>query len=427
MMDDLWIVLPHLGAGGAQKVALLAASHFASLGHSVRVLTLHPGHPVQHRLPLGVIHEELCRAEDLLHPWLRDSWNRSFVSRCRRFVLTQCFLFPRRIAGLLIKGLAPWLLKTLSSETNNALGRFFIFLARLVGGKRYRYLRKKITAGRPRRVLSLLTRTNILCCLAAWDQPLQLVVSERNDPSLQHLDRVWSLMRLYCYTRADVVTANTEGVLSALKVMGEWKRLALLPNPLPPAVKLGNSIGVEKRQRQILSVARLVPQKGLDILIAAFATIPVSLRTGWTLSLVGEGPERFRLEEKVESLGISSFVCSEGFSAQPLEFMARAAIFALPSRFEGMPNALLEAMAMGLPVIVSDASPGPLEMVADGVNGLVVPTENIAAMAEALKMLMRNPELRNELGDEARRKLRELQWDVLEPLWRSVLDLPAKL
>ena len=103
--------------------------------------------------------------------------------------------------------------------------------------------------------------------------------------------------------------------------------------------------------------------------------------------------------------------------------MQSAAIFALPSRFEGMPNALLEAMASGLPAVVTDASPGPLEMVVDGRNGLVVPTEDPVAFAAALKTLMVAPEQRLQLGEAAQQTLRSMEWPVVEPLWRSVLAI----
>ena len=106
-----------------------------------------------------------------------------------------------------------------------------------------------------------------------------------------------------------------------------------------------------------------------------------------------------------------------------MQYMQSAAVFALPSRFEGMPNALLEAMASGLPAVVTDASPGPLEMVSDGRNGLVVPTEDPVAFAAALHTLMATPERRLQLGEAARQTLRSMEWPVVEPLWRSVLGI----
>ena len=280
-----------------------------------------------------------------------------------------------------------------------------------VGGLRYDRLRQLMQKERPRRVLALLTKTNILCSAAVWDLPVHLVVSERNDPRRQQLDHLWDHLRRVFYRRADVVTANTEGVLEALQDMGPWKRLDLLPNPLPGGLSLQDSPpSPVHRQQEVLAVARLVPQKGLDVLIRAFASLPPSVREGWRVTLVGDGPERQALEALASDAGLRKSIRFEGFRSDPLVFMRRASIFALPSRFEGMPNALLEAMAAGLPSVVSDASPGPLEMVTDGRQGLVVPCDDVSAFATALQQLMRDGDLRDRYGDAARAKLRSLDW-----------------
>ena len=139
---------------------------------------------------------------------------------------------------------------------------------------------------------------------------------------------------------------------------------------------------------------------------------------------MGDGPERTALENQALSLGISEVVSFAGFRTDPLTFMQQAAIFALPSRFEGMPNALLEAMAAGLPSVVSDASPGPLEMVTHGEHGFVVPRDDWRAFSKALEQLMLDLPLRERQGAASKEKLCSLDWSVVEPLWRSVLALP---
>ena len=429
-MDDLWVVLPHLGAGGAQKVGLLAAEHFAEQGMKVRVLSLRPEHPVKHRLPANVrmldidLHPD---AEDV-HPWLRDVWDRSLLARGRRFSIAQLIKLRRfairLITPLLLRALQmglPWFDRRLEPGRDGLVNRLLELCIRSAGGLRYVRLKQLLAEQRPRRVLALLSKTNILCCAAAWDLPVHLVVSERNDPRLQTMDHLWRWLRMVYYRRADVVTANPEGVLDALQDMGAWRRLELLPNPLPNAVRTDQPPSTADRRHQILAVARLVPQKGLDVLLRAFASLPRSVRDGWTVVLVGDGPERQRLRTLGETLSIAEAVAFEGFQSNPLSYMHSAAIFALPSRFEGMPNALLEAMASGLPAIVTDASPGPLEMVTDGRNGLVVPTEDPVAFAAALQTLMLTEEQRTQLGEAARQTLRSMEWPVVEPLWRSVL------
>ena len=147
------------------------------------------------------------------------------------------------------------------------------------------------------------------------------MVSERNDPRLQTMERLWRWLRRVYYRRADVVTANTEGVLEALQEMGTWRRLELLPNPLPALVSTDRSPSSTDRRQEILSVARLVPQKGLDLLLRAFASLPESVRFGWTLVLVGDGPEREQLQSLGESLSIADAVRFEGFQSNPMQYM----------------------------------------------------------------------------------------------------------
>ena len=418
-MDDLWVVLPHIGAGGAQKVGLLAAEHFAVQGFKVRVLSLRHGHPIKHAIPDGV---ELLD----LGPDVEGGGNRSLIARLRRFTNAQLIKLCRllTLAGLQLTW--RWCEHKVQPDADAWVTRLLAWCMEGLGGLRYRRLRALLQQQRPKRVLALLTKTNILCSAAVWDLPIHLVVSERNDPRLQSIDRLWSRLRCVYYRRADVVTANTEGVLEALQAMGPWQRLALLPNPLPTALTLQDSHEPPvDREAEVLAVARLVPQKGLDVLIRAFASLPESVRDGWSLTLVGDGPELATLQALASDAGLRDLVHFEGFRSDPLVFMRRASIFALPSRFEGMPNALLEAMAAGLPSVVTDASPGPLEMVCNGHQGLVVPTDDVSAFAAALQKLMLDGDLRNRCGVAARTTLRALDWDVVESHWRSVLALPA--
>jgi glycosyltransferase involved in cell wall biosynthesis len=420
-MDDLWVILPHLGAGGAQKVGLLAAEHFVSQGFRVRVLSLRHSHPIKQQIPSGV---EVFDLEPDIHPWFRDVSNRSLKARSRRFVLAQVLKLLRILFLLAIAASWPLIERQMHPDSDNWASQLLRLGMPWLAGYRSKRLRQEIVEKRPKRVLSLLTKTNILCCAAVWDQPVHLVVSERNDPGRQTLERLWSRFRKVYYRRADVVTANTKGVIEALRSMGDWQRLELLPNPLPASLSRDSDGPTPERTLQILAVARLVPQKGLDVLLQAFAALPLHCRNGWSITLVGDGPERTALENQALSLGISEVVSFAGFRTDPLTFMQQAAIFALPSRFEGMPNALLEAMAAGLPSVVSDASPGPLEMVTDGEHGFVVPRDDWRAFSKALEQLMLDLPLRERQGAASKEKLCSLDWSVVEPLWRSVLALP---
>ena len=408
--DDLWLVLPHLGAGGAQKVALIAARHFAAQGLKVKLVTLIAGHPVAHALPDGIPLLELGAPT-----------HRSWWARGGRFTLAQVDKLIRWLFQLQLRWLAGWFQARIRPGGRGFAMQLFDVGTEATAGLRLRQLRRQFRRQRPHRVLALLTRTNITCCCAAWDLPIHLVVSERNDPSRQLLPEVWQRLRPLAYRRADVVTANTAGVLEALEPMGSWDRLALLPNPLPGASALGAD-GAGRTAIGFINVARLVPQKGLDVLIAALPRLS-GAAAAWPVTLVGDGPERETLQRKARDLGVSDRLRCLGFRSDPERFLAEAAVFVLPSRFEGMPNALLEAMAAGLAVIVTDASPGPLEVVEPGVSGLVVPSDDPVALAAAMEALASDPERCRRMGAAAKARIASLDWPQLEPLWRSILSL----
>ncbi len=407
-MDDLWIVLPHLGPGGAQKVALLAADHFAAQGLRLRLVTFLPGHSIAHCLPDGLDHCDFGPAVDAA--WRRNRWNR--------------FLTAHRIAAKLVLLLAwPWLSRATPGRNTLASG-LFCWCVRGVGGPQAMLLKDLFSQRQPQRVLTFLSRTNMLVCQALWDRPIHLVISERNDVSRQSLPFPWQRLREVLYSRADVVTANTEGVRKSLELLPKLQRLELLPNPLPGQVDSPDVFdqGNLLRPEAFVTVARLVPQKGIDVLISA-----ISLITGtaaeWPVILVGDGPERQALEKQAAAEGVAQRVYFKGFCRDPETYLAAASVFVLPSRFEGMPNALLEAMAAGLSVIVTDASPGPLEVVEDRRCGIVVPSEDPHALAEAMSELVEDGDLRNRLGIAARERLADLDWAQVEPQWRSVLAL----
>jgi len=166
-------------------------------------------------------------------------------------------------------------------------------------------------------------------------------------------------------------------------------------------------------------VARLVEQKGVDILIDAFARVADRL-PDWRLDLVGDGPLRERLEAQARRAGIAERVSFHGHQADPFPFLYAASVFVLPSRFEGMPNAMLEAMGVGLAIIVSDASPGPLELIRHGETGLVFPTGDAGALADAILRLCGDSALRERFAAAAEARAADValprvarDWEVL--------------
>ena len=150
------------------------------------------------------------------------------------------------------------------------------------------------------------------------------------------------------------------------------------------------------------SVGRLDEQKAYDVLVRALPELP-----DVTAVIVGEGSERDRLAELAHGLGVSERLVLTGWSAEARRHLTTFDVFVLPSRFEGLPLVLIEAMLAGLPVVATDVG-GVAEVVVDGTTGILVEPEDPAGLARAVETLVQDAELRRTMGDRGRRRAREL-------------------
>lgn len=354
------LVIAHLGPGGAQRVVANAANAFVERGLAVDVVTLFDDH------------------EDAFE------------------------LDPRvgRHARRLVKsGLG-------------AIGSFWHT------GSNFFWIRNTIRRIAPDAVLSFMTQTNILTVLATRGLRTRVVISERNDPTRQrHRARV-ELVRRWVYQWADLVTANSHGTMVPLESFVPRAKLAFLPNPISVAPTTATT---SSSSPTFITVTRLVEQKGVDVLLRASAKALAAL-PAWRLAIVGDGPLRADLQDLARQLKIADKIVWHGHVADPIRLLGSARFFVLTSRFEGSPNALLEAMACGLPAIVSDASPGPLEAIGKEEAGLVVPVGDVDATAAAIEKLAGDEPLRARLGRTARDRISGHLVDRAIPVWLRLLN-----
>lgn len=177
----------------------------------------------------------------------------------------------------------------------------------------------------------------------------------------------------------------------------------------------------------LLFVGRLVSQKGLDVLFKALTTMKG--HTDWNLTIAGEGPLKNELAQATHKLGIANRVTFRGWLERdhlPAVY-EEADIFVLPSRDEGMPNAMLEAMAAGLPVIGSRVA-GLNEVVIDGETGFLVPPEDADALAHALRVAIEDRDQTFQLGQAARARVVErFSWDHAADSYMSLLCEAANI
>ena len=241
-----------------------------------------------------------------------------------------------------------------------------------------RYLKKN----RPDRVVSFVGRINALVLTAAMGLKLPVVVSERNDP--KH-DNRGSAMLWYCnkiYRLAKTIVFQNQYEKSCFdKALGN--KSCVIPNPV------GVSATCEGNDRNIVVTAgRLMKQKNQAMLVRAMAQVH-QLRPQVKCRIYGEGDLRESLQAQIQDLGLQDVVTLEGNVKDIHERMAQCGIFVLTSNYEGLSNALIEAMMVGLPCVTTDY-PGARELIADRENGLVVPVDDDTALAKAILKLLDN-------------------------------------
>ncbi len=259
-----------------------------------------------------------------------------------------------------------------------------------------RYLRRE----RPQALLAALDYINVIA-LAARRLSLtgtRVVACEHNTLSVQsrnssqRRERLLPALVRHTYPWADVIVAVSDGVADDLASTAALarERVTVINNPVivpgmiemarqpcgHPWLRPGHAVPVA------LAVGRLTPQKGFDILIRAFAG--VRRRRGARLLILGEGPERARLEALVAELGLTRDVQLAGWVDNVYAYLARADAFVLSSRWEGLPTVLIEALFCAVPVVATDCPSGSREILDGGRFGRLVPVEDVATLAAAL-------------------------------------------
>lgn len=205
------------------------------------------------------------------------------------------------------------------------------------------------------------------------------------------------------WNHAEAVVANSEGLKEIANEFSPGMEIDVIPNGVDlDDFQPGDNYDDPPH---LLFAGRVVYQKGLDILIEALSNL---MDKNWTLSIVGDGPQVATLNEMIRSHGINDRVHFLGWKGQKElhKIFQQANIFVFPSRHEGMPNAVLEAMASGLPVIASRIA-GNEELVVHGDTGYLFPLEDRGVFAAYLRMLVDDVSLRSKMGVAARRRAEE--------------------
>jgi glycosyltransferase involved in cell wall biosynthesis len=305
-----------------------------------------------------------------------------------------------------------------------------VYLADLVSSRaqtmvnqfiRLHTLRQFIAREHPDVIVSLLSNVNVAAVVASAGLGIPVIVCERTDPFVMPTPR---LLRFACrltYPLAAALMVQTQAVSTKYTSLG-WalRRVRVIPNPVPVQTLDIQHYARGGEMKRLLAVGRLDEEKQFGMLIKVFASL-ARHHTHWSLRIVGEGPLRATLQQQIVELGLEWCVELPGRTATIGEVLAESDAFVLTSRYEGFPNALLEAMAVGLPCVTFDCPSGPREMSMDGQTALLVPLNDEQALGCALERLMLNADLRQTLGSLARASVLErfalekvlAQWDLL--------------
>lgn len=254
------------------------------------------------------------------------------------------------------------------------------------------YLRKTLNSIKPKAVLSFGETYNSFVLLSALFLNLKIFVSDRSKP-----DKKWGeiheFLRRLLYPKAKGIISQTTYSKIFLQKETKHTNICVIPNPVDKEKFNG-----QKRRKVILNVGRLISTKKIEILLEIFAQ---TTRGDWNLWIVGDGPRRAQLEKKADQLGISLAVQFWGSQKEIADYYSQSAIFAFTSVSEGFPNALLEALASGLPCISFDCIAGPSDLIQDGLNGFLIPEMDTETYLAKLQLLMDDVDLRNKMGNQA--------------------------
>jgi len=226
-----------------------------------------------------------------------------------------------------------------------------------------------------------------------------IIYSERGDPYDREYSGILSIIRYLAFKKIDGFVFQSEGARDYFNTSIKNKSV-VIHNPV--SVPQGVYSVSKEREKRIISVGRLHPQKNQMLLIKAFAQIHTAIPE-YTLEIYGDGPLKSQLEQQITELNLSNKVFLHKSRKDIFDCICNASLFVLTSDYEGMPNALMEAMALGLPCISTNCRPGGAQtLIQDGINGYIVPVGDIRSLAEKILFAITHPKEVQIIADKGR-------------------------
>lgn len=277
-------------------------------------------------------------------------------------------------------------------------GRFKGFL------QRYKYVSKILSDSKPDVIFSVFYTCAIIPIIYKiihHNKKICIISSERCNPNSPDRKKNRKLMYNAIVKLCDGFIFQTERVKSLYSKDIQKKGVVIynpISNPLLEKIKY---IPVSNKEKTISSMGRLENQKAFDILIKAFKLV-IMKHPDYRLFIYGEGSERIKLEKLIDEFNLNNKVILYGNCSNALIEISKSRVFILSSRYEGMPNSLLEAMGAGVACISTNCEFGPAEIIDDGKNGFLVPINDYKTIAEKINYLLDNESIIEKIGLKAK-------------------------
>lgn len=270
--------------------------------------------------------------------------------------------------------------------------------------KRLRFIRKVLKQTRPDYLIPFVFEPMLYCYIANLGLPTKYIATVRNYPRMYPAERWRRALAAWISTHCHRCMLQTREQAECFRWKSEddW---FVVPNPVDSRfLQVENSC--RERVKRLTAVGRLNAQKDYPTMIAAFAMIADKFPEV-ELDIYGTGEEREHLEREIRDRHLESRIFLRGRTENVMDALHQADGYVLSSQYEGMPNALIEAMAVGLPCVAAACPTGPRDLIEDGESGLLVPVGDPAALAAAMERLLSDPTLRKRLGENARKTIQE--------------------
>lgn len=286
-----------------------------------------------------------------------------------------------------------------------------------------KFLHKFIKKNKNALLVSFFAHQNLYTLLASITAKVNILVSERNDPANSFTKKVQKFgdparKILYKNKNCKKIIFQTQGAADYFDQSINDKGI-VIPNPLKDGLPKPYT---GERKKTAVAVGRFNPQKNYKLMLDAFARFSEK-HPDYKLEIYGDGALRTTMENYIEHLGLTDKIELCGFCKNVHERIIDAGMYVMSSDFEGLSNAMLEALAIGLPVVTTDHPPGGARAyITDYENGILTPVGDADAMAKAMCYMAEHPDKAQEMGQKASLIREELSSDYICEKWKQVFD-----